>query len=171
MNEFGVGAEKRSVIHLGAPKHAHHLVGRVRFVVNAVIGVHLPIPLGRSDLCRQHEPSQVSDARIIDGQSIEVKAVPSVHRFRRTLLVSAIAEFVEARCPRMSNKPVFVAQVGVMRIRCGRIGEVAHQVHHLIAPFGLPCRISLGHCRCCIEEIAVMKMVVIVEALPEASTG
>ena len=171
VDEFRVGTEEGAVVDFGAPQHADDLVGRVRFVVNAIARIHLPIALGGTDFGGEHEAPEVADAFVADGEAIEVQAVPCIDRLRRAFLVAAVAKFVQAARPRMPHKPILVPQVSIVRIARRGVGEIAHEVHDFVAVLGDPRGVVFGHRRCRVEEIPVMEMVIVVQTLAKAAAG
>mmetsp|Transcript_39999 Transcript_39999/g.85318 ORF Transcript_39999/g.85318 Transcript_39999/m.85318 type:complete len:399 (-) Transcript_39999:1819-3015(-) len=155
------------------PKDAYDLV--VEGVpIDAAVSMHMPISVSAMHLhgCQQSaEVLELLCERRVHRRTIDVERVVAIDGLAGAALVAAVGHGLDAPCPRKAQEPVLVAcqrEAGICR---RRIAIVPDDGQDLLPPCPLPGGIVLCQDGRSVDEVAVVKVVVVVESVPKVHAG
>ena len=144
-----------------APDHADRIVEE-RLREDGIVHVE-PVLLDGAALDRVQIDTQVLQARLPGGCTPTGDAAGEIERLGARLLIVARGECTMPRSPGISGIGIEAPQVGKHAVRAVGVGDVGDQkIDHAAPLFGRgPPRVVFGDRRRCLDEIAVMEMMVV----------
>mmetsp|Transcript_6684 Transcript_6684/g.20711 ORF Transcript_6684/g.20711 Transcript_6684/m.20711 type:complete len:374 (-) Transcript_6684:7-1128(-) len=116
------------------------------------------------------QPAEVLEALCkgcVHRSPVGVDGIVAVDGLARALLIPAVRHCLEAAGPGEAQEPVLVTGHGEVGVCRRGVAVVADYGQDLLAPPLLPLRPELGQHRCAVDEVAVVEVVVVVDAVPE----
>ena len=160
---FTIGTKPRAVVHFAAPDDADRAVEMKGLGIDRGIGIrYMPVCLRRQYLHVHQGGAEIAKGGVVHDLAEQCDGIVGMNRFGTRFLVLSIGKTEETGGPRVSSVVIEVTESREMQIVVAGIGVIAHEVDDWTPPRTEPNWIAFANCCGGVNEVAVLKVMIIV---------